>query len=136
MRFAVVAVGRTDAGQCCCRAERGRAPACRSDAAGDKQAKQGQQAAVQRQSERAAAAQKAAQESGIDPKTRRQYEYATRKFAAWLEVHRKLVSCDQSVSLATAADARDTYEGALVSVRHQLEVRSPQAPSTASHGLR
>ena len=91
MRFAVVAVGRTDAGQRCCRAERGRAPACRSDAAGDKQAKQGQQAAVQRQSERAAAAQKAAQESGIDPKTRRQYEYATRKFAAWLEVHGKLL---------------------------------------------
>ena len=89
--FAVVAVGRTDAGQRCCRAERGRAPACRSDAAGDKQAKQGQQAAVQRQSERAAAAQKAAQESGIDPKTRRQYEYVTRKFAAWLEVHGKLL---------------------------------------------
>ena len=53
----------------------------------DQQAKQEQQGALQRERERAAAAQKAAQESGIDPKTKKQYEYVTRKFAAWLEVH-------------------------------------------------
>ena len=53
----------------------------------EQQAEQEQQAVLQRQRDRAAAAQKAAQESGIDPKTKRQYEYVTRKFAAWLEVH-------------------------------------------------
>ena len=53
----------------------------------EQQAQQEQQASLQRQRERAAAAQKAAQESGVDAKTKRQYEYVTRKFAAWLEVH-------------------------------------------------
>ena len=62
---------------------------------------------MQRQSERAAAAQKAAQESGIDPKTRRQYEYATRKFAAWLEVHGKLLEgCGKLHRPPLAAAAR------------------------------
>ena len=41
----------------------------------EQQAEQEKQAVLQRERERVAAAQKAAQESGIDPKTKRQYEY-------------------------------------------------------------
>ena len=63
----------------------------------EQQAEQEKQAALQRMRDRAAAAQKAAQESGIDPKTKRQYEYVTRKFAAWLEVHGAAVGYEEAI---------------------------------------
>ena len=45
--------------------------------------------AEQRQAEwdRAAAAQKAAEEAGVDPKTKQQVKYLAGKLSAWLEVH-------------------------------------------------
>ena len=51
--------------------------------------------AEQRQAEwdRAAAAQKAAEEAGVDPKTKQQVKYLAGKLSAWLEVHGAADAC-------------------------------------------